>query len=60
MTKENKTRMEIAEKAHAIMFGGRNTGIIFAVELIGYSYTGADTVVLVDMVMADIEEVGAK
>lgn len=60
MTKENKTRMEIAEKAHAIMFGGSETGMIYAVEWNGKSYTAADTRMLVDEVIADIEKGGAK
>lgn len=55
MATENDKRMEIANKAHAIQFGGSETGMIYAVEWNGKSYTAADTRELVDKVMADIE-----
>ena len=53
---ENKLRMEIVNKAHAIQFGGSETGMIYAVEWNGKSYTATDTRLLVDEVIADIEE----
>jgi hypothetical protein len=56
MTTENDKRMEIANKAHAIKFGGSETGMIYAVEWNGKSYTATDTRLLVDEVMADIED----
>lgn len=58
MTTENKYRMEIADKAHAIKFGGSETGMIYAVEWNGKSYTAADTRELVDKVIADVEPYG--
>ena len=53
---ENKLRMEIVNKAHAIQFGGSETGMIYAVEWNGKSHTATDTRLLVDEVIADIEE----
>jgi len=51
----NELRMEIVDKAHAIKFGGSETGMIYAVEWNGKSYTATDTRLLVDEVIADME-----
>ena len=53
MATENDKRMEIADKAHAIVIGG--DPLFYAVEWNGKSYSAADTRELVDKVIADIE-----
>ena len=59
MTKDtNELRMEIVDKAHAIQFDAwvnDRTGMIYAVEWNGKSYTAACTRELVDKVIADME-----
>ena len=52
---ENKLRMEIVDKAHAIQFGGSETGMIYAVEWNGKSYSAACTHELVVKVIEDME-----
>ena len=52
---ENKLRMEIVDKAHAIQFGGSETGMIYAVEWNGKSYSAVCTRELADKVVADME-----
>ena len=54
-TDTNELRMEIVDKAHAIKFGGSETGMIYAVEWNGKSYSAACTRELADKVIADME-----
>ena len=54
-TDTNELRMEIVDKAHAIKFGGSETGMIYAVEWNGKSYSAASTHELVAEIIADME-----